>query len=459
MKRHFLSTICTLALMVFVGQSLHAQQETTTPAPSNDDKVIIIQKTQNDDGTWTVKKKSIQKGESADTYVKELDIDGEVDNVSEIIINTNGKDGSEGTGAETIMMIRKGENRTEIKWNGNDDEVNGSSPKFSTFALIGDEEEKGEPKAFLGIYPETADNGGVLVTDIVPGAGAAAAGLKAGDIITSIDGKTLASQHDLSTTLAAHKPGDAISITLTRDGQSITTSANLTGKKSENRSFHYNYNYNYNYDYNYDYNYERNPCEVFIGVQIGSWKDGEKGVGVSGIITGWPAEEAGMQAGDRIVSMDGVPVNTHNELVVERDKHKPGQYFTIGYLRDGQVYTVKAQFKSCPGQETEEQVAEQTIQQSTTPPISNTLELEELNAYPNPTYGDLNVKFKGDAAPTTVTITDINGKTIFNENVPNFDGNYDRQVDVSKGAPGTLMVSIRQGGKILTTPVVLLNRA
>jgi len=48
---------------------------------------------------------------------------------------------------------------------------------------------------------------------------------------------------------------------------------------------------------------------------------------------------------------------------------------------------------------------------------------------------------------------------VFNESIPNFDGYYNRQVDVSKGAPGTLLISIRQGGKVLTMPVVLLNRA
>jgi hypothetical protein len=61
--------------------------------------------------------------------------------------------------------------------------------------------------------------------------------------------------------------------------------------------------------------------------------------------------------------------------------------------------------------------------------------------------------------PTSVTITDINGKQIFNESLQNFDGNYNRQVDVSNGAPGTLLITIRQNGKVLTTPAVLLTRA
>ncbi|MCF8244533.1 MAG: PDZ domain-containing protein [Saprospiraceae bacterium] len=453
MKRLFLSTICTLALLAFVGQSLMAQQAATTP--SKQDNVIIIQKTQNDDGTWTVKKKSIQKGQAADAYFDAVDMGNSIDKVSEIIINTNGKDNAGGEGAETMMMIRKGSNRTEIKWNGSPEGLTVTSPEMSHFALINDTDN--EPKAFLGIYPETDEKGGVLVTEIVEGSGAAAAGLKAGDVITVIDAATLAAQSDLSKTMATHNPGDVIQITYLRDGQTLTTTATLTGKKTPKYEYKYNYNYNYNYDYNYTNKVERDPCMVFIGMYNGSWGNGEKGVGVSGTIPGWPAEEAGIQKGDRILSLDGVPVNSHSELVIERDKHQPGERFTMGVLRDGKEIKIKARFKSCETEETA--VAEEVVEQPTLPQIDNNLELEELNAYPNPTYGDLNIQFKGEAVPTTVTITDINGKQVFNESIPNFDGNYNRQLDVSSGATGTLLITVRQSGKVLTTPVVLLARA
>ncbi len=461
MKRHFLFAISTFALIAFFSQGLLAQQETT---PSNNN-VIIIQKTQQDDGTWTVKKKSVQKGQSADAYLKEVEIENPVETISEVIIMTGDEAKGENPEAETIIMIRKGNNRTEIKWN---DSEGGELPKFnwndggemkrhhdhemSNFALIG--EENGEPKPFLGIYPERHENGGVLVTDIVPGAGAAAAGLRSGDIIISIDGRTLASRGGLSNTLSAYKPGDKIEVSYLREEQPMTATVELTARKQERMNF------NYNYDYKFDFNekVERNPCEVFIGVLIGSWGRDEDGIGVDGIIPGWPAEEAGLQAGDRILSIDGVDVNTHNELVVERDKHKAGEYFNIELLRNGKVSEVKARFKVCPGTEPTEKAVEE-IKQPELPVVDKTLELEELNAYPNPTLGNLNVKFKGEAVPTTITITDITGKTIYSESLKNFDGYYDRQVDVSKGTPGTLMVSILQDGKVITKPVVLLNRA
>lgn len=448
MKRHFLSTVCSTILVAFFGHTTMAQQD-ASPSKA-DNSIIIIQKTKNEDGTVTVKKKSIQKGETPSEYANELDLNNELINVSEVTVLTGDAAKLESTDAETIIFIRQGKNAKEIKW----DEAN-MLEGFKVFeksdlALIGDTEGiENEPKAFLGIYPETNEDGGVLVTDIVPGSGAANAGLRSGDVITAMDETSLRNHGDLSTTLASKKPGDAIAVSYLRNGQELSATVTLTGRQQRN------------YSYTYSFKNERGPCDVFIGVTIGSWKNGEEGVGVDGIIPGWPAENAGLQAGDRITSIDGVPVNTHNELVVERDKHKAGDYFTIGYLRNGQSSEVKARFKVCPGVAEPEATTPETgqVQKTEVPPVSNELQLEELKAFPNPTYGDLNIQFKGDAVPTTVTITDITGKTIFSEKVKNFDGYYNRQVDVSQGAAGTLLISIRQDGKVLTQPVVLLNRA
>lgn len=439
-----------LAMLLFAGQSMLNAQQTTTPAPQSSN-IVVIQKVQNDDGTVTIKKKSIQKGQDAETYIEALDLNNAGETNVEVTIFTDNEPQQITTDGETIMMIRQGNHKTEFKWNDSE-----GVPGFQDFkelrmlhndqfALIGDEMEG--KNAFLGVYPESNENGGVLLTGIVSGTGAEAAGLKAGDVLTAIDGENLLVQHDLTTQLAKRQPGDVINITYLRDDQTLATTAELTGRKAEK--------------FTYWYSEERNPCEVFIGVQIGGWGDAEKGVGVSGIIPGWPAEAAGLQAGDRITAIDGVPVNTHNELVIERDKHKPGEFFTVNYLRNGQPGEVQAQFKVCPKDEVVPLVEAPVVEQPkpAVQLIDNTLQLEELNAYPNPTLGDLNVMFRGEAVPTTVTITDVNGKVVHNESMPSFDGYYNRDLDVSKGASGTLLLTIRQDGKVVTTPVILLNRA
>jgi S1-C subfamily serine protease len=73
---------------------------------------------------------------------------------------------------------------------------------------------------------------GVLVAEVVDGGPAAGAGLQANDIITAIDGSTIASFDQLSAQISAHQAGDKISITITRGGQERTLTATLQSRPS-----------------------------------------------------------------------------------------------------------------------------------------------------------------------------------------------------------------------------------
>jgi S1-C subfamily serine protease len=56
---------------------------------------------------------------------------------------------------------------------------------------------------------------GAPVAGVVTGTPAAAAGVAAGDTITAVDGTTIGSADDLTTVLAAHDPGDTVTVTWT----------------------------------------------------------------------------------------------------------------------------------------------------------------------------------------------------------------------------------------------------
>ena len=60
---------------------------------------------------------------------------------------------------------------------------------------------------------------GVYITDIQPGSGAAAAGLKEGDIIQQVDGVELYSSSEFSERIARHRPKDTVRIAYLRDGK------------------------------------------------------------------------------------------------------------------------------------------------------------------------------------------------------------------------------------------------
>lgn len=92
-------------------------------------------------------------------------------------------------------------------------------------------------RGFLGVHmidltPELRDhfrvakNAGVLVSKVLADSPANRGGLKAGDIITSVDGTTVDSASDIGRIVRAKKNGDSVKVEFTRDG--VPQQANLT---------------------------------------------------------------------------------------------------------------------------------------------------------------------------------------------------------------------------------------
>lgn len=64
------------------------------------------------------------------------------------------------------------------------------------------------------------------------------------------------------------------------------------------------------------------------------------GVYVVEVVKGGPAEKAGLQAGDRIVSVDGTEIASKDDLGTLMQKHVAGDTLSITIARDGQMQTV-----------------------------------------------------------------------------------------------------------------------
>jgi putative serine protease PepD len=71
--------------------------------------------------------------------------------------------------------------------------------------------------AYLGITIGTSSSG-AQVSAVKANSPAAAAGLKAGDVITAIDGVAVASADDLTAKISAHQPGDKVTLSVTHNG-------------------------------------------------------------------------------------------------------------------------------------------------------------------------------------------------------------------------------------------------
>jgi S1-C subfamily serine protease len=94
---------------------------------------------------------------------------------------------------------------------------------------------------------------------------------------------------------------------------------------------------------------------AFLGVEIDAAADGygnlSSGATVAGVITGSPAEEAGLAAGDVITSVDGNAVDSAQALTSALEPYKPGDHLTIGWTdASGVTQTATIALSSGPPQ-------------------------------------------------------------------------------------------------------------
>jgi len=87
--------------------------------------------------------------------------------------------------------------------------------------------------AFLGVSLDSASNAPARLTEIRPGTPAEAAGLQAGDVITSFAGTKITSSDALSHLVDTKAPGDTVTVTFTRSGKSHTVKVTLASRPSE----------------------------------------------------------------------------------------------------------------------------------------------------------------------------------------------------------------------------------
>lgn len=62
---------------------------------------------------------------------------------------------------------------------------------------------------------------GIYITEVTPGSGAEKAGIKAGDVMTDLAGKTVTSVSDLDEIKANYKAGNTVDVTIVRNGQKM----------------------------------------------------------------------------------------------------------------------------------------------------------------------------------------------------------------------------------------------
>ena len=81
---------------------------------------------------------------------------------------------------------------------------------------------------------------------------------------------------------------------------------------------------------------------AFLGVKLAQRTDGGQGSLITGVVSGSPAAQAGIQVGDFVLSVDGHTVAGPNELIGAIADTKPGHVVAVGIERNGTTQILNA---------------------------------------------------------------------------------------------------------------------
>ena len=152
---------------------------------------------------------------------------------------------------------------------------------------------------------------GALIVDVEKNSPASIAGLKRGDLIYKIDNENIEDATDLKRVIGSKNPGDKIKIYLERNKRDLTITATLKSRYS-NQYIYSNIDLsglkvsNLTNELRYQY---RIPRDV-------------KGVLITDILPNSKFEEAGLQAGDVIIQIEDIAINSIKDLNKAFDKYR-----------------------------------------------------------------------------------------------------------------------------------------
>lgn len=209
-----------------------------------------------------------------------------------------------------------------------------------TGALMAQEDSTEAIPAFLGIgYAEAKD--GARITEIVPESAAEEAALQIDDVITAIDGEVI-TYETIAAVISTYNAGDSLTLTVLRDGESEDITLILGERPAEVEESRRGPRGrgNRNFPPISETGVEERP---YLGVTV---QDGDNGVVINAVDADSPAEEAGLQADDVIVSINGEAVENSQHAVALVRALSAGDEVTLSVERDGETVEVRATLAS-----------------------------------------------------------------------------------------------------------------
>lgn len=215
-----------------------------------------------------------------------------------------------------------------------------------------------QPKASLGILvsetPPSATTHGVTVRAVSENGAAGKAGIHKGDLITRVGTEAVQNYEQLEKVLAAHKPGQKLPVTVTRNGKEKTVQVTLGERGNSSAAMAQQFEQQQG-------NAPRprlgSRPSAYIGVeaepltpemahQMGI--QAEHGAVVRNVTPDSPAAAAKLETGDVITEIDGKPVEDITQLRSAVESSGVGKTITLTVLRQGKSRHVKVTLKRAP---------------------------------------------------------------------------------------------------------------
>jgi Do/DeqQ family serine protease len=159
---------------------------------------------------------------------------------------------------------------------------------------------------------------GALVAGVAPASSAERAGIKTGDIITSINGIVMKSASELRNSIGMLRVGDKVEIGLLRDGKPLKVTA-LIAERSEAET--------------------ANAVDIAQGLEGAELADAPAGAGVlvRSVQEGSPAAQAGLKTNDLIVGVGRTPVSNTKSF---REAAKGANVLVLNVRRGSAVFLI-----------------------------------------------------------------------------------------------------------------------
>ncbi|AKG68478.1 serine endoprotease DegQ [Serratia fonticola] len=138
---------------------------------------------------------------------------------------------------------------------------------------------------------------GAFISEVMPKSAAAKAGIKAGDILVSLDGKPISSFAELRAKVGTTAPGTTVKIGLLREGKPMEVAVTLDNSESVSTNAE-----------------TLSPALQGASLTNGALPNGDKGVKIDKVDKGTPAAQFGLQKGDVIIGVNRQRVENINAL-------------------------------------------------------------------------------------------------------------------------------------------------